>query len=60
MDANGMSGGAYNFNYFAPGVTNPVAGSTNGGGRFPGSGLHILLPGGSDPTIPNWGYDRER
>ena len=37
----GYRNGAYNFNYFAPGVVNPVAGSTNGSGRFPGSGLHI-------------------
>lgn len=47
--------GAHHFNYFAPGVLDPVFGSTNGSGRFPGSGLHIPLPGGADPTIPNWG-----
>jgi RHS repeat-associated protein len=57
MNSEGYRNGAYNFNYFAPGVTNPVAGSTNGGGRFPGSGLHIPLPGGKDPTIQPWGYD---
>jgi hypothetical protein len=51
----GGRNGAYNFNYFAPGVNNPVAGSTNGSGRFPGSGLHVPLPGGADPVIPNFG-----
>jgi hypothetical protein len=51
----GGRNGAYNFNYFAPGVPNPVAGSINGSGRFPGSGLHVPLPGGMDPVIPNFG-----
>jgi hypothetical protein len=57
MSPMGYRNGAYNFNYFAPGVVNPVAGSTNGSGRFPGSGLHIPLPGGQDPTISPWGYN---
>ena len=59
MDAMGFRNGAYNFNYFAPGVVmiNSVPGSTNGSGRFPGSGLHIPLPGGADPTISPWGYN---
>jgi len=57
MSPDGYRNGAYNFNFFAPGVINPVAGSTNGTGRFPGSGLHIPLPGGSDPTISPWGYN---
>lgn len=52
---SGGRNGAYNFNYFAPGVNNPVAGSTNGSGRFPGSGLHVPLSGGADPVIPNFG-----
>lgn len=56
MSVDGYRNGAYNFNYFAPGVRNPVAGSTDGGGRFPGSGLHVPLPGGIDPTISPWGY----
>jgi hypothetical protein len=34
-----------------------VAGSNGGSGRFPGSGLHIPLPGGADPTIMPWGYN---
>ena len=57
MDSMGFRNGAYNFNYFAPGVVNPVAGSNGGSGRFPGSGLHIPLPGGADPTIMPWGYN---
>src|SRR5262249_13047565 len=52
---DGYRNGAYNFNFFAPGVSNPLAGSVNNSGRFPGSGLHIPPPGGQDPTIPNWG-----
>jgi hypothetical protein len=55
----GYRNGAYNFNFFAPGVTNPVAGSNGGSGRFPGSGLHIPLPGGQDPTIMPWGYNAQ-
>jgi len=57
MNSMGYRNGAYNFNFFAPGVTNPVAGSNGGSGRFPGSGLHIPLPGGADPTIMPWGYN---
>jgi len=55
----GFRNGAYNFNYFAPDIvlTNSVPGSIGGSGRFPGSGLHIPLPGGKDPTIQPWGYD---
>ena len=55
----GYRNGAYNFDFFAPGVTNPVAGSNGGSGRFPGSGLHIPLPGGQDPTIMPWGYNAQ-
>jgi RHS repeat-associated protein len=55
----GYRNGAYNFNFFAPGVTNPVAESNGGSGRFPGSGLHIPLPGGQDPTIMPWGYNAQ-
>lgn len=64
MDSNGMRGGAYNFNFFAPGVTfgmPPGAGSVPGAtcGRF-GDGLHVPVPYGpcnlsGDPTIPGWG-----
>ncbi|MGA9669721.1 MAG: RHS repeat-associated core domain-containing protein, partial [Terracidiphilus sp.] len=59
MSPMGYRNGAYNFNYFAPGVINPVAGSNGGSGRFPGSGLHIPLPGGQDPTITPWGYNAQ-
>jgi len=59
LNSQGYRNGAYNFNFFAPGVTNPVLGSTNGSGRFPGSGLHIPLPGGQDPTITPWGYNAQ-
>jgi RHS repeat-associated protein len=59
MNSMGYRNGAYNFNFFAPGVTNPVAGSNGGSGRFPGSGLHIPLPGGADPTIMPWGYNAQ-
>jgi len=55
MNADGFRNGAYNFNFFAPNVSNPVASTVNGSGRFPGSGLHIPLPGGADPTIQPWG-----
>ena len=57
MNSMGFRNGAYNFNYFAPGVVNPVAGSNGGSGRFPGFGLDIPLPGGADPTIMPWGYN---
>jgi hypothetical protein len=46
MSPMGYRHGAYNYNYFAPGVQDPVFGSTYGSGRFPGFGLHIPLPGG--------------
>jgi hypothetical protein len=59
MNSMGYRNGAYNFNFFGPGVTNPVAGSNGGSGRFPGSGLHIPLPGGADPTIMPWGYNAQ-
>ena len=52
----GGRNGAYNFNYFAPNVLNPAAGSIGGSGRFPGSGLHVPNPGGPDPVIPNYGH----
>ena len=64
MDANGMRGGAYNFNFFAPGVAfgmPPGPGSVPGAtcGRF-GDGLHVPVPYGpcnlsGDPTIAGWG-----
>jgi RHS repeat-associated protein len=69
MDANGMRGGAYNFNYFAPGVTfgmppgpgsiQDSQGNTISCGRFD-DGLHIPVPYwpcnlSGDPTISNWG-----
>jgi hypothetical protein len=59
---DGYRQGAYNFNFFAP-VPDPVAGSVPGltvpeSGRFPGSGLHIPLPGAGDPTVQPWGFDK--
>jgi hypothetical protein len=63
MNSNGMRGGAYNFNFFAPGVTfGPPGPSAVPGapcGRF-GDGLHVPVPYGpcnlsGDPTIPGWG-----
>lgn len=64
MDPNGMRGGAYNFNFFAPNVNfitpigaNSVPGATCG--RF-SDGLHVPVPYlpcnlSGDPTISNWG-----
>ena len=61
---NGMRGGAYNFNFFAPNVNfitpigaNSVPGATCG--RF-SDGLHVPVPYlpcnlSGDPTILNWG-----
>ncbi len=68
MAANGMRGGAYNFNFFAPGIAFGSPGphavpsradDPNVCGRF-ANGLHIPVPGGGcnpsgDPTIQNWG-----
>jgi uncharacterized protein RhaS with RHS repeats len=61
MDANGMRGGAYNFDFFAPNI-NIVSLVQGNCGRFSG-GLHTPIPGSfwcnpsKDPTISNWGYD---
>jgi RHS repeat-associated protein len=52
----GYRNGAYNYDFFLPGVTNPYS-VNNGQNRFgnPYNGLHIVLPGGSDPVLPAWG-----
>jgi RHS repeat-associated protein len=59
MDSNGMRGGAYNFDFFAPGVNIQAPGVLPSCGRF-GDGLHVPIPSGpcnlsGDPTIPGWG-----
>jgi len=64
LDANGMRGGAYNYNFFAPGVTFGMPPGPNSVphaacGRFSG-GLHVPVPYwpcnvSGDPVINGWG-----
>lgn len=54
----GWRNGAFNFNYFATGLTQGgIMSATNGTGRFSGqyAGLHIPQPGVADPIIAVYG-----
>jgi RHS repeat-associated protein len=58
----GLINGAYNFNYFAPGVNIQAPGVLPSCGRFD-SGLHMIVPGvcnpSGDPFIQPWGYNAQ-
>jgi hypothetical protein len=49
----GWRNGAWNFDFFAPGMDHAPAGWKQG--RDPKSGLHMPPPGGEDPVTPHYG-----